>query len=161
MIYELNTNSHWRKLYGSLVPDPHMKDAEMLLRGFAMLEQGSNYKSSMVKFLNKYSDDARNYDNKHIQNLKTLAVSFFKNNQHIQLNASDSKKPSPNIFDCVFVASCCHAHSQGDTNARAINSSSLAKLKENPDFKETTQKQTTSIANVTKRLNLSRNMLSE
>ena len=161
MIYELNANSHWRKLYGSTIPDPHMRDAEMLLRGFAMLEQGSNYKPSMVKFLNQYSDDAKKYDNTHIQKLKTLAVSFFENNRHIQLNASDSKKPSPNIFDCVFVASCHQAHSQGGTNARAINSSSLAKLKENPDFKETTQMQTSSIANVAKRLNLSRNMLSE
>ena len=36
--------------------DLHMRDVEILLRSFAMLIDGDQYKPSMVKFLNAFSE---------------------------------------------------------------------------------------------------------
>jgi uncharacterized protein with ParB-like and HNH nuclease domain len=55
MLYHINALSGWRTLTGSSEPDLHMKDIEILLRGFAMLVDGQNYTPSMVKFLNQFS----------------------------------------------------------------------------------------------------------
>ena len=37
MLYRLNLNSNWRKIVQTRTPDLHMKDIEIILRGFAML----------------------------------------------------------------------------------------------------------------------------
>lgn len=56
MLYKLNQNEHWRKITPTVVPDLHMKDIEILLRSFAILKERDNYKPSMTKFLNKFSN---------------------------------------------------------------------------------------------------------
>ncbi len=55
ILYRENSNATWRRLLGNAEPDLHMKDVEILLRGFAMLIDGHNYTPSMVKFLNQFS----------------------------------------------------------------------------------------------------------
>jgi uncharacterized protein with ParB-like and HNH nuclease domain len=55
MLYSINSESRWRSILGSPVPDLHMKDIEILLRGFAMLIDGKSYSPSMVRFLNRFS----------------------------------------------------------------------------------------------------------
>ena len=53
LLYEINKKGPWRKLLARPEPDLHMKDIEILLRGFAVLIEGANYAPSMVKFLNQ------------------------------------------------------------------------------------------------------------
>jgi uncharacterized protein with ParB-like and HNH nuclease domain len=48
MLYRLNVKSGWRKILGTQEPDLHMKDVEILLRGFAMLIDGDNYAPSLL-----------------------------------------------------------------------------------------------------------------
>ena len=55
MLYHINAETAWRHLLRSSEPDLHMKDIEILLRGFAMLIEGESYAPSMVKFLNQFS----------------------------------------------------------------------------------------------------------
>ena len=38
VLYSVNGNALWRKFLHSEAPDLHMKDIEILLRGFAMLD---------------------------------------------------------------------------------------------------------------------------
>lgn len=62
MLYKCNTRQEWRRFIGTTIPDLHMKDVEMLLRGFAMLINGKSYKPSLVKFLDKFSRDVTSYN---------------------------------------------------------------------------------------------------
>lgn len=59
---ELNKLSSWRKVLGRPRPDKHERDAEMLLRVFAMTLDHSSYEKPMKEFLNtrmkKSRDDA-------------------------------------------------------------------------------------------------------
>lgn len=55
MLNEINAEQEWRTLLQSSESDLHMKDIEILLRGFAMLMNGDEYSPSMVKFLNQFS----------------------------------------------------------------------------------------------------------
>jgi len=50
MLYRENSRPAWRHLLGNQEPDLHMKDIEILLRGFAMLVDGHIYAPSMVRF---------------------------------------------------------------------------------------------------------------
>ena len=43
MLYRVNTTPQWRRLLRTPEPDLHMKDIEILMRGFAMLIDGPNY----------------------------------------------------------------------------------------------------------------------
>jgi hypothetical protein len=43
MLYQINAEPGWRSILQSPDPDLHMKDIEIMLRGFAMLIEGKNY----------------------------------------------------------------------------------------------------------------------
>ena len=55
LLYQLNARPEWQRLLGVTESDLHMKDVEVLLRGFALLIDGARYSPSMVKFLNTFS----------------------------------------------------------------------------------------------------------
>ena len=55
MLYRINQEDRWRNILQSSTPDLHMKDIEVLLRGFAMLVSNEDYSPSMVRFLNQFS----------------------------------------------------------------------------------------------------------
>lgn len=59
MLYRANSWPAWRHLLAYQKPNLHMKDVEIMLRGFAMLINGVNYAPSMLKFLNQFSRKCR------------------------------------------------------------------------------------------------------
>jgi uncharacterized protein with ParB-like and HNH nuclease domain len=72
VLYKLNLESDWRRLLKLKDPDLHMKDIELLLRGFSMLTYGDNYSPSLAKFLNSYSAIAKKYDSETLAYLEIL-----------------------------------------------------------------------------------------
>ena len=76
MLYLTNTKNEWRQLVGNKIPDIHMKDVEILLRGFAILINEQSYRPSMVKFLNKFSQEAMSFDKTKLKQLDCLLGSF-------------------------------------------------------------------------------------
>lgn len=58
LLKNLNDNPDWRNIFGS--QNDRMRDQELILRFFAMLEDSGNYKKPMVDFLNKYLKRNRN-----------------------------------------------------------------------------------------------------
>ncbi|EED2831859.1 DUF262 domain-containing protein, partial [Salmonella enterica subsp. enterica] len=55
MLYKINIHPGTRRILATTEPDLHVKDVEIILRGFAMLIDFDNYIPSMVKFLNQFS----------------------------------------------------------------------------------------------------------
>ena len=90
ILYETNTQPRWRKLVGTRIPDIHMKDVEILLRGFAMLISEDTYRPSMVRFLNLFSQQAKSFDEDRLQQFRRLLESFLDSCQNLPSDAFHS-----------------------------------------------------------------------
>lgn len=161
LLYKTNTEERWRDLVGAQIPDIHMKDVEILLRGFAMLMRGDSYRPSMVKFLNGFSTDARSFDDDKVARLESLLDSFLGSCKDLPSDAFHSIQGrfSPMIFESVFVAACHEPYLQGQQVAGGISLDSLNALKADSDFRSATQSRTTAAVNVNKRLSRAKDII--
>lgn len=154
MLTELNYDSRWRRLIGAAQQDLHMKDIEVLLRGFAMLEKGDNYRPSMASFLNQYSNDCRKLSLEEIEYRRNLFNSF--------LNATSSVDPSVftikanrfniTIFESVFYAVSSTVFTERKLLEKPLTTTMLSALKQDTDFLAAVQSQTTNKTKVETRL---------
>ena len=161
LLYKTNANEKWRSLVGAKIPDVHMKDVEILLRGFAMLIQGETYRPSMVKFLNKFSKDAKFFKNPELNHLQLLLDSFLESCSGLPDDAFHSTpgRFSPMIFEAAFVAVCSEPYAHKQAVLRKIDLNFLKSLKDDPQFQNAAQRQTTSSRNVSIRLSRAREIL--
>ncbi len=161
MLYETNTQEEWRNLVGARVPDIHMKDVEILLRGFAMLINGEDYRPSMVKFLNLFSRDAKSFDSNYLKRLQTLLDSFLKSCKALPSDSFHSAQSrfSPMIFESVFVAACEDAYRKQSEVHGSIDLASLKALKDDAEFRNATLSKTSDAANVKTRLTRARKLI--
>ena len=154
MLYELNLNPLWRKLTPSTVPDLHMKDVEILLRGFAMLEIGDKYKPSMSNFLNEYSFRAKSYKSDKILYLKNLALNFIESayRSDNKIFIAKSGRFNISVYEAIFVAICSDNYCNETLKSPVIIKSKVDALKSDKEFIEATQSETASAKNVKIRL---------
>lgn len=59
-LIDLNKNNKWRKLLDKASPDKRLRDAELVLRYFALLHGVQTYSPSMKLFLSNYQKDNKN-----------------------------------------------------------------------------------------------------
>lgn len=154
MLYRVNSREQWRNLVGARAPDTRMKDVEILLRGFAMLINGDDYRPSMVKFLNRFSQNAKSFDDNHLRILDRLLQSFLDSCHDLPNDAfhSNQNRFSPMIFEAAFVAICADPYSDGDIVHGTINAESLLELKNDQAFQNASQRATTQLPSVLSRL---------
>ena len=152
LLQKLNLNAGWRQLLGLPQPDLHMKDLEIVLRGFAMFMEGDNYRPSMASFLNRFSSQCRSTSGGRLTELRDIFEKFVNSCSSLPPRAfygKTSGKFNILLFESVFAA---QARSLQTGSGRPIEVSKLDSLKEDSDFIEATQKSTTDKANVLKRL---------
>ena len=161
MLYRANLLTKWRGLTPSSVPDLNMKDVEILLRGFAMLIEGENYKPSMTKFLNKFSFMAKSYLPENIDYLEKLFGAFIDKASEADPKLFHSKTGRFNIsvYESIFVATCSTAFKNKTLKVPNIDVDKAEALKENQDFINATQSETASLKNVTARINKAKEIL--
>ncbi len=161
MLYETNAREDWRNVVGTKVPDINMRDVEILLRGFAMLMSADEYRPSMIKFLNSFSQQAKSFDDEQVAKLERLLHSFLASCQGLPNTAFHSVQGrfSPMIFESVFVSVCTEAYKTNQIVDGKIDVKSLSELKEDLDFQSAIQRQTTGTQNVMKRLSRARDIL--
>lgn len=162
MLYRINLDGSWRRLIGVPDPDIHMKDVEMLLRGFAMLINGSNYKPSMTKYLNKFSNDVKSLAPSDIKYLEELFNSFLGSCQNLTENAFMGKSNRINIsmYESIFTAVCKAAYDNKSLDISPIDEERLNLLKNDEEFKNAALSGTASKPNVETRLRKSQEILS-
>lgn len=185
MLYRLNLSAGWRRLVGVAEPDLHMKDVEILLRGFAIMMEAKNYTPSMKRFLNIFSKKARQifgisagtsnrYDEvseagaQQSQQVQQLAKAervfnaFISATEHLPDRAFYGEltgKFNISTFEAVFAA-VCHPMWSGTSDAiQQVESTKLEQLKVDPEFVSATQKSTAQTVNVQKRLERARAIL--
>ena len=156
MLYRVNLNENWRKLINRSEPDLRLKDIEMILRSFAMLLNSKNYKPSMTKFLNSFSNQAKKFSEENIKYFEDLFLSFVNATSKIDpdIFLSKNKKLNISILESVFYAMCYDALENKSLDIFIPNRDKIKILKENEKFIEATQTSTASKKNVDLRLKL-------
>jgi len=154
LLYKINVNAAWRKLLGLSEPDLHMKDIEILLRGFAMLIEGKNYTPSMTKFLNGFSKKSKGLKSEQIEYLEALFTSFIDSCSNLSEKAFYSKYGKFNIslYEAVFAAVCSQAFTSRSLVTNKIVASNIVALQEDSEFSKAAQFDTASTSNVSTRL---------
>lgn len=161
MLYRINLDKRWRQLTPSSTPDLNMKDVEILLRGFAMLIDGSTYKPSMTKFLNKFSLEAKSFPEGNIKYLEELFLKFSEKafSEESRIFHSKTGKFNISVFESIFVAACSSAFEARTLNVEDIDLEKVSLLKEDNGFIDATQSNTASEKNVSYRLTRAKEML--
>lgn len=155
MLHRINLTKAWRDLLDLPEPDLHMKDFEILLRGFAMLLDGPNYRPSMAKFLNKFSKNSKKMDPDTITALEKAFHEFLEACSELPKRAFYGKttgKFNISIFEAVFTAICENKTVGADGKVQKLDPSKLNALKDDQDFIQATLKSTTHSSNVAVRL---------
>jgi uncharacterized protein with ParB-like and HNH nuclease domain len=161
-LYRINTNEKWRKILRSDEPDLHMKDLEILLRGFAMLIDAKDYAPSMIKFLNQFSRKSRSHTEDQNGYIEKLFLSFLDACENLPEDAFLNKKNRKfniALYESVFAAVCKQPFKQRKLVAGKIDPEKVSKLESDPEFLEASQKATTQTANVKTRLRRGREIL--
>lgn len=155
MLYRINLDPRWRLLLGLPEPDLHMKDIEILLRAFAMMMSGRDYKPSMVRFLNLTSKRAGTLSKEKVQYLGQLFDAFLDSCRLLNEKAffgAQATRVNISFIDAVFAVQCSEAFSTFSLGLPVINPEKLKALKLDPEFENSAQFGTASSVNVAKRL---------
>ncbi len=121
LLFDLNNNEKWRKLWGNSRPEERMRDMEYILRFFALSELISNpittNKISLKKYLNKYMGTHNNESEiKGLRNRFNSAIEFVHENFGINAfqnisslndrihNIQYTQQFSPTIFDSLLIS---------------------------------------------------------
>ncbi len=164
MLYRVNSDAGWRRLLNTPDPDLHMKDAEILLRGFALLIDGAAYAPSMVKFLNQFSKKARKFSANEIGYLERLLFSFLGACEDLPAIAFLNKKSgrfNVALFEAVFAAACAKPMQERRDLATKVAPESLAALESDRDFLGAMIEGTTQTRNVKARLDRASRILGD
>lgn len=162
MLYDINVESTWRSLLGAPAPDLHLKDIEVLLRGFAMLVDGGKYAPSMLRFLNRFSKKCRTPDDDRNEYLKELFLSFLHACRDLPEDAFRNPHDSRfniMLYEAVFTAVCGRAFEERRRVAGELTLDRVRALRKDQEFTAAAAFDTTSTANVKKRLSRSREVV--
>ncbi len=162
MLHRINLDPQWRRLLQMPDPDLHMKDVEVLLRGFAMLMEGDKYRPSMSKFLNSYSRRSQGYPPEMNKYLEQLFTSFLSACSALSADAfvsARTRRFSIALYEAVFSVVCAGPlHVKGLVD-RPLDESAMRTLDTDSDFVEASEKASADKANVDRRLRRAREFI--
>lgn len=162
MLFKNNLNENWRRILQQPEPDLHLKDLEILLRGFAMLISGKDYKSSMTSFLNQFSRLSKTINKEGISYFDGLLVSFLKSTEKLDKASFINKatnKFSIALYEAVFFAACIRATEEKRLCDGYLDQSEINRLENDKEFIEASQKSTAEKKNVDTRLNKAKEII--
>lgn len=145
---KLNSNSTWRGLT-TVYPDSRMRDIEIILRGIAMLAAGERYTPSMVRFLNKFSEGAKQYNEQKVRYITDLFTEFMEKCRDLPNDAFKINGLfNVSLYEAVFVAVCKQAYQANNLEIPQVDVRRLKALKDDKEFKGAIESQTTDTKNV-------------
>ncbi len=159
MLYHINAEKRWRGILAWSEPDLHMKDLEILLRGFAMLIEGADYAPSMAKFLNQFSKKCATHTKEENTYLQNLFMSFLDAGLDLPNDAfinKRNKRFNVAFYEAVFAAVCKTAIGERRLLEGTLTAQQLSDLEADGEFIVAGLEGTTRTANVETRLNRAR-----
>lgn len=151
MLDRINQQVVWRNLIGEEETDLHAKDVEILLRAFAMLWYGNDYKPSMTRFLNMSSRRFKALKEDDISYCEKLFLSFLDACNGLDAKSFISRvgtRFNISTFEAVFVALTEAPFAKRELVTKKIDVINLEKLKADFEFVGATQTATASSSNV-------------
>lgn len=162
MLYRINQHSRWRTLLGDEEPDIHMKDIEVLLRGFAFLIEGRSYAPSLVRFLNQFSRKCESNTEKQNLYLEALFLSFLDASEDLSgdtfINIRNNRFNMA-LFEATFSAICKNAFAGRRKLDGIINGDEIRDLAEDTQFIKASIEGTTRTLNVGVRMDRAEELL--
>ena len=155
MLMRVNYENGWRHLLHDTLPDLRLKDVELLLRMFAMLDNAGNYSSSMAKFLDGFSKKCEANSQEKNKYMENVFKSFLKSTEHLPNDVFINKgnnRVNIALIEAVFSATCRSKYQEGQLVEGQVVFEEIKELETDPDFLGATQRATTLKANVMKRL---------
>lgn len=155
MLNRINADSRWRKLLKVPEPDLHMKDIEIILRGFAMLIDGDKYKPSMTKFLNQFSKKNEKNSNEYNDYLQALFYSFLEAFESLPEDAflnKKSKRFNLALYETVFTSVCSEPFKNEKKVYDKLDHVKIRSLENDEEFLKTLESGTMQSKNVQTRL---------
>lgn len=165
LLFSLNTNNHWRILFGDSVEDNRMIDLEFILRFFAMntpdVYNSTSKQVSLKQLLNKYMQSNRTLSDAEIAAKTTIfnnTISFIYDAYgeeaffNLQKDLSRiRRKFHPAVFDSIMIATAI-ALSRGFTN----NDNSLIQKRSNllldQEYRNSIMQATMQVSNIHSRI---------
>lgn len=160
LVSDLNNYQAWRDIFGP--PNDRMRDHELIIRFFAMLEESEKYKKPMINFLNVYLKNNRNLDDEKAQILSKL----FKKVIDIFKNSIDGKIFRPAralnvaLYEAAMVGLATRIQHNKSTEKWTINRC-YGMLIEDDEFKNLISQSTTDQSNVTDRIAIAKKIFME
>ena len=167
LLFQLNTNKSWRKLFGQEIEDSRMRDLEYILRFFALdfvYNEGSSKSNiSLKKYLNEFMGSKANNSTKNIQEFNdafnsTIAIierllgeNAFYNIQSTDLSTI-RKRFYPTLFDSIMIATN-YAMKKG-YNVSNVNESKRLRLLKDDKFRKYISEGTMQVEHIRGRINL-------
>jgi hypothetical protein len=149
LLFEQNARPEWRKLLGTDTPDLHMRDIELLLRAYALLDDSQNYKPSMTAFLNRYCKKSRTMGAEKLEEAQAAFDTFFRIAGTLDSDLFWTRSGfSAMLFEAVFRTLVTKAPSTGGEASAA----SIKQLKDDAKFREASEARTNDSSNVRVRL---------
>lgn len=163
MMAHFNADERWRKLLNEEPPDLHLCDMEMLLRGFAMLKEGEQYKPSLKRFLNSFAKSMQDAQRDELGFIKQIFENFLNGYEDYPsdtlITPSTKNKNNKNkmiisvsVFEAIFYAACVAGYRDKTGTVLQIPSVQINWLKSDPEFTEASKFRTTSSENIRLRL---------
>ncbi|GAK01671.1 hypothetical protein JCM19055_4870 [Geomicrobium sp. JCM 19055] len=161
MLKKINLDPRWRSLIGQENPDLRLKDIEILLRAFAMLYKGDQYKSPMIKFLNQFASKGRGFTKEEVLYLQELFLSFLDQCTHLDddIFLNSQRKFNISVFESVFNATSAPYLEKQSIVTKPIDNDAINRLKQDPAFINATQSATASKDKVQDRLLMARDII--
>lgn len=160
MLHRINGRDDWRRLLKGEEPDIHMKDIEILLRGFAMLTD--DYKPSMTRFLNGFSRRAKGNKPELNEYFEKLFVSFVKACEKLPDDAfysARTRRFSIALYEAAFAVVCRLPFTAQQLVTAPVDPQKLLALDQDKEFVEAAEKASADKSNVDKRLERARSIL--
>jgi len=154
MLHRLNSNSQWRRILGIANPDVHMKDHETMLRGFAFLLSNKEYRPSLARFINVFSNRTKSMPSDKIRLLEEIFIKFMDATKDLPQDVFRKKSGRFNIllYEATFTAYCMPLL-KNSTTSTTLSQALIDKLANSEDFIRASQESTTAKDNVNLRIN--------
>jgi hypothetical protein len=150
----LNSNEHWRKIYGKPEPDPKQRDIELILRLFALFEKTETYTPPMKDFLSREMAGNRSFDS---DRANRFVAAFERTSKIVIDTILRPFRPrgllNAATMEAVMVSIMEHSESVQFTAENYV------KLLQNADFLEMITSNTSNIENVKSRKSIADGIL--
>jgi len=153
----MNENAKWRDIFGSKLVHGRMRDVELILRFFALFENGTQYKKPMAEFLNKYLEAHRNAATEEIASKTTLFTTvcdmIYENLGSRPFRLKSGGALNVAVYDACFVAVA--------RKGKPLMKDAYARLIKNNDFLGVVSSATTDEDNIRKREDLAQGAIGD